>query len=140
MSVSSKRRNVLKSKSKTLYKSNKGSSSKKHNNLVKKENKLLTKLDICKKTKCGSLHNKYKKQKKLFLQEQTKACPDKLSNNKFYECSTEFYENSDYKKLFDEYSKCGNSKCKTIKKSLKNIRLIIIQILLDTILYFNLYY
>ena len=94
---------------------------KKHNNLVKEENNLLNKLNLCKKTKCGSLQKQYKKQQNLFVKEETKACPKKLSNEKFYECSKVFYENSYYKKLFDEYNKCSDIKCKTIKNKKNNI-------------------
>ena len=97
------------------------SKDKKYKSLVKKENNLLNKLDICKKTKCRSLDKTRKTKQKLYIKEETKACPNKLSNNKFYDCSKVFYENSDYKKSFDDYVKCTDIKCKTIKNKKNNI-------------------
>ena len=115
MVVSTKRKNSLKSKLNSKTKKVK------INSLLKKEKEFKKKSDICDKTKCASKYKRYKTQKRLFLKEQTKACPDKLSNKKFYECSHLFYENSGLKKVMDEYYKCSNKKCKTIKKKYFNI-------------------
>jgi hypothetical protein len=85
---------------------------KKRNLLEKKEDALLKKLDICKTQKCSSLEKQKNKKSKQFEKEQDKACPKKLSNIKFYDCSQVFYDKSDYKKLFDEYVACTKKKCK----------------------------
>ena len=115
MTVLTKRKNSLKSKSNSKTKKVK------LNNLIKKEKEFKKKSDICDKTKCASEYKRYNELNRLFLKEQTKACPDKLSNKKFYECSNVFYKNSGLKKVMDEYSKCSNKKCKTIKKKYFNI-------------------
>lgn len=95
------------------------SKDKKRNLLEKKEDSLLKKLELCKKTKCSSLQQKKNKKSKQFEKEQDKACPKKLSNTKFYDCSKVFYEKSDYKKLFDEYVACTKKKCKKERQKKK---------------------
>ena len=95
---------------------NKPFNNKTRNNLNKKEDTLLNKLESCKKTKCGLLQKDKINSHKIFGKEQNKQCPNTLSNKKYYNCTTKFYEKSDYKNKFENYAKCGNTKCKKEKK------------------------
>lgn len=95
---------------------------KKRQLLSNKEDALFNKLELCKKTKCGSLRNKADKVQKQLKKVIDKICPPAktlLSNDKHYKCANEIYETSDFKKLFDEYIDCININCKNVKKKKK---------------------
>ncbi len=91
-------------------------------NLEKKEDKLQKQLNKCKKTKCSKLYKIKEKEQLIFEKEQDKQCPKTLTNDEFYKCSEKFYNDSEYKKIFDEYVKCGETKCKIYKKKLHTLR------------------
>ena len=91
-------------------------------NLEKKEEKILKQLNKCKNTKCFKKFKLKEKENKIFEKEQVKQCPKTLTNDEFYKCSEKFYNDSDYKKIFDEYVKCGDTKCKIYKKKLHILR------------------
>ncbi len=90
-------------------------------NFNKEEDKLLEKINECKTRNCASLDEERMKEKEAFEKEQAKSCPQK-SPNAFYECSTQFYEKSKYKRLFDKFVECGKKKCGKERKTLKNFR------------------
>jgi len=95
---------------------------KKRKLLSNKEDALFNKLELCKKTKCGSLKNKADKVQKQFKKVIDKICPPAktlLSNDKHYKCANEIYKKSVYNKLFDEYIDCINTNCKNVKKKKK---------------------
>jgi hypothetical protein len=91
-------------------------------NLEKKEEKILKQLNKCKKTKCSKIYKIKEKEEKKFNKEQDKQCPKTLTNDEFYKCSEKFYNNSEYKKIFDDSVKCGETKCKIYKKTLNTLR------------------
>ena len=88
---------------------------------LKKEEPLLKKLNNCKTRKC----KKYNKQKlieqKHFNKEQDIQCQQK-SNEEYYNCSEIFYNNSNYKKIFDKWVKCADKKCVKEKNELNKFR------------------
>ena len=86
-----------------------------------KEEELLKKLNKCKTRKCAKINKERIKEGIIFYKEQDKKCPQK-SSNAFYKCSVDFYNKSKYKKLFDEYVKCGKRKCSKERKTLKKLR------------------
>jgi len=92
-----------------------------HNSFNKEESRLLKKLNKCKTRKCTKINKEQIKEGKKFYKEQNIKCPQKLSNA-FYNCSSDFYNNSKYKKLFDKYVKCGKQKCFKEKNTLKKLR------------------
>ena len=77
-------------------------------------------VDSCMKKRCKTIFNKKNTELLLFEKEQDKQCPKTLSDMDFYDCSTVFYNSSDYKKVFEQYSTCKNAKCITEKKNLAN--------------------
>ena len=79
--------------------------------LEKDEDKLLKQLNKCNKTKYSKKNKLKEKENKIFEKEQDKQCLKTLTNEEFYKCSEKFYNNSEYKKIFDEYVKCGENKC-----------------------------
>jgi hypothetical protein len=85
--------------------------------LKEKERNLQKKLEKCKQTKCANLYKKRIESEKIFELEQKKACSEKLSDMKYYDCTDKFYEGSTYKKIFDEFTECYNNKCKKEKKA-----------------------
>ena len=89
-------------------------------NLEKKEEKIEKQLYKCKETKCSK--NIKEKEENIFVKEQDKQCPKTLTDVKFYKCSEKLYNDSKYKKIFDEYVKCGETKCKIYKKKLYTLR------------------
>ena len=91
---------------------NKSFNNKTRKNLYKKEDTVFNKLESCKKKQCGSLQKDKIKLGKVFKNEQNKQCPNILSDMKYYNCSTKFYDKSDYKNKLENYAKCGNTKCK----------------------------
>ena len=91
-------------------------------NLEKKEEKILKQLNKCKKTKCSKIYKIKEKEEKIFNKDQDKQCPKTLTDDEFYKCSEKFYNNSKYKKIFDENVKCGETKCKIYKKKLNTLR------------------
>ena len=95
---------------------NKSFNNKTRNNLNKKEDTLLNKLESCKKTKCGLLQKDKINSHKVFEKEQNKQCPNTLSTKKYYNCSTKFYDKSDYKNKLENYFNCIDTKCKNEKK------------------------
>jgi len=86
----------------------------------KKESRVLKKLNRCKTRKCAKLNKERLKEQKGFEKEQDKECPQK-SSTAFYECSVNFYNKSKYKKLYDEFVKCGRKKCSKERKTLKKL-------------------
>ena len=95
---------------------------KKRQLLSNKEDALFNKLELCKKTKCGSLRNKADKVQKQVRKEIKKKCPPAktfLSDDKHYKCANEIYETSNFKKSFNEYIDCVNTNCKNVKKKKK---------------------
>jgi len=116
MAVLTKRKNSLKSKSNSKTKKVK------LNNLIKKEKEFKKKSDICDKTKCASEYKRYNELNISTAKGRVKACSSyNFLSKKYDKCSHLFYENSGLKKVMDEYSKCSNKKCKTIKKKYFNI-------------------
>ena len=95
---------------------NKSINNKTRKNLYKKEDTLFNKLESCKKTKCGSLQKDKLKLGKVFKKEQNTRCPNTLSDMKYYNCSTKFYDKSDYKNKLENYFNCIDTKCKNEKK------------------------
>jgi hypothetical protein len=91
-------------------------------NLENKEEKMLKQLNKCKKTKCSKQFTIKEKENKIFVKQQDKQCPKNLTNDEFYKCSEKFYNDSEYKKLFDDYVKCGDTKCKIYKNKLHTLR------------------
>ena len=89
--------------------------------LYKEETRLLKKLNKCKTRKCAKINKERIKEGINFDKEQDKKCPQK-SSNIFYNCSVDFYNKSEYKKLFDEYVTCGKRKCSKERKTLKKLR------------------
>lgn len=101
--------------------SNKPSNNKPFNNktrkhLYKKEDILFNKLESCKKKQCGLLQKDKINSYKVFEKEQNKQCPNTLSTKKYYNCSTKFYDKSDYKNKLENYFNCIDTKCKYEKK------------------------
>ena len=88
---------------------------------TRKEDKLLKKLNACKKKKCSKTLKLKQKLKHSFEKEQDKACPQK-SNMKFYQCSKRFYEKSEMKKIDTEFATCGKKKCMKENKNLNTVR------------------
>ena len=95
---------------------NKSFNNKTRKNLYKTEDTLFNKLESCKKTKCGSLQKDKIKSGKVFEKQQNKQCPNTLSTKKYYNCSTKFYDKSDYKNKLENYFNCIDTKCKQEKK------------------------
>ena len=87
----------------------------------KKETRLLKKLDRCKTRKCSKLNKKLIKSGIKFYKEQDKKCPQK-SSRAFYDCTVDFYNKSEHKKLFDTFIECGKKKCSKERKTLKKLR------------------
>jgi hypothetical protein len=87
----------------------------------KEETRLLKKLNKCKTRKCAKINKERIKERINFDKEQGKKCHQKSSNT-FYNCSIDFYNESKYKKLFDEYVSCGKRKCSKEWKTLKKLR------------------
>jgi hypothetical protein len=98
-----------KSKMKKLLRS-KQSTINNMDNFFSQEKSYLKKIDKCKTRKCLTHNKKRLKEYKKFIKEQDKQCPQK-SNDEFYNCTNKFYENSEYKKLFDKWVKCGKKMC-----------------------------
>jgi len=69
------------------------------NTFNKEETELVKKLSKCKTRKCSKINKRVIKERKTFDKEQNKKCTQK-SSNKFYNCSVDFYDKSNYKKLF----------------------------------------
>ncbi len=86
-----------------------------------KEKPYLKKIDKCKTRKCLTHNKKRLKEHKKFIKEQNKQCPQK-SNEEFYNCTNKFYENSEYKKLFDKWVKCGKKMCGKEIEELRQFR------------------
>ena len=86
----------------------------------KKLEMLQKNVDSCMKKRCKTIFNKKNTELLLFEKEQDKQCPKTLSDMDFYDCSTVFYNSSDYKKVFEQYSTCKNAKCITERKNLAN--------------------
>ncbi len=76
----------------------------------------------CRETKCSKFYKIKEKENKIFEKEQVKQCPKTLSNDEFYKCSDKFYNDSVYKKIYDKYAKCGETKCKIYKTKLNTLR------------------
>ena len=95
---------------------NKSINNKTRKNLYKKEDTLFNKLESCKKKQCGSLQKDKLKLGKVFKKEQNTRCPNTLSTKKYYNCSTKFYDKSDYKNKLENYFNCIDTKCKQEKK------------------------
>jgi len=91
------------------------------NSFNKEETRLLKKINKCKTRKCAKINKEQIKERIKFDKEQDKKCPQK-SSNAFYNCSVDFYNKSEYKKLFDEYVTCGKRKCSKENKTLKKLR------------------
>ena len=116
MTVLTKRKNSLKSKSNSKTKKVK------LNNLIKKEKEFKKKSDICDKTKCASEYKRYNELNISTAKGRDKACSSyNFASKKWYKCSDLFYKNSGLKKVIDEYSKCSDKNCKTIQKKYFNI-------------------
>ena len=92
------------------------------NDLIQKEKPYLKKIDKCKTRKCLTHNKKRLIEHEKFIKEQDKQCPQK-SNEEFYNCSDKFYENSEYKKLFDKWVKCGKEMCAKEIEELREFRL-----------------
>jgi len=88
---------------------------------TRKEDKLLKKLNACKKKKCSKTLKLKQKLKHSFEKEQAKECPQN-SNMKFYQCSKGFYEESEMKKVDTEFATCAKKKCMKEKKNLNTVR------------------
>jgi len=86
----------------------------------KKLEMLQKNVDSCMKKKCKTINKEKNTEHLLFEKKQDKQCPKTLSDMEFYDCSTIFYNSSDYKKVFEQYSTCKNAKCITEKKNLAN--------------------
>ena len=95
---------------------------KKIKNLEKREDKLIKQRQKCRETKCSKFYKIKEKENKIFEKEQDKQCPKKLSHDEFYKCSDKFYNDSGYKKIYDKYAKCGETKCKIYKTKLNTLR------------------
>ena len=122
MNKSKKKKNLVNTKSLIKKKKNVNSSIfKKIDNNLEKEEPLLKKLNNCKTRKC----KKYNKQKlieqKHFEKEQDIQCQQK-SDEEYYNCSKIFYDNSNYKKIFDKWVKCTDKKCVKEKNELNKFR------------------
>ena len=87
----------------------------------KEEARLVKKLNKCKTRKCAKINKEQIKEKKMFVKDQDKKCPQK-SSNAFYNCSVDFYDKSKYKTIFDKNVKCGEKKCSKEKKTLIKLR------------------
>jgi hypothetical protein len=72
-------------------------------NLEKKEEKLGEKHNACKKKMCET--EELRKEKEIFKKEEKLKC-DGIEEG-YAKCSDPIYEKSKYKKLFQEYVKCG---------------------------------
>jgi hypothetical protein len=104
-----------------MTKTQKSKSKNTMDDLFKKEKPYLLKINKCKTRKCLT-HNKNRlKEYKKFIKEQDKQCPQK-SNEEFYNCTDKFYENSEYKKLFDKWVKCGKKMCGKEIEELRQFR------------------
>ena len=90
--------------------------------LEKQEDKLLNQSTKCKQNKCSKIYKIKERENKIFEKEQDKQCPKTLSNDEFYKCSDKFYNDSGYKKIYDKYAKCGETKCKIYKTKLNTLR------------------
>ena len=116
MTVLTKRKNSLKTKSNSKTKKVK------INSLLKKEKEFKKKSDICHKTKCASEYKRYNELNISTAKGRDKACSSyNILSKKYDKCSNVFYKNSGLKKVMDEYSKCSNKNCKTIQKKYFNI-------------------
>ena len=91
------------------------------NDLIQKEKPYLKKIDKCKTRRCLTHNKKRLIEHEKFIKEQDKQCPQK-SNEEFYNCSDKFYENSEYKKLFDKWVKCGKEMCTKEIEELREFR------------------
>ncbi len=89
--------------------------------LFKKENPYLLKINKCKTRKCLTHNKKRLKEHKKFIKDQDKQCQQK-SNEEYYHCTDKFYENSEYKKLFDKWVKCGKKMCGKEIEELRQFR------------------
>ena len=89
--------------------------------MTRKEDKLLKKLNACKKKKCSKTLKLKQKLKKSYEKKEAKAC-DQKSNMKFYQCSKRFYEKSEMKKIDDEFAACGKKNCIKEQKNLNMVR------------------
>jgi len=111
-----------------MKKGNKDSKGNKNNaaailKLEKEEWKIIDEIELCNKTKCAKLYKEKEAEHKIFEKEQDIKCPKKLSNDKFYDCSKVFYDNNpQLKTKYNEFIKCGETKCKSKTKKLKSIR------------------
>jgi len=94
----------------------------KKNNLVKQEAKLLKARNKCRRTRCARELKESNKLHKSFEKEQASACGHIKDDKKYFDCTSIFFDGSEYKKKFDAYSNCGNPKCKKINNSLKKIQ------------------
>lgn len=91
------------------------------NNLFEREKPYLQKIEKCKTRKCSTYNKKRLSEYEKFIKEQDKQCPQK-SNEEFYNCSDKFYENSEYKILYDKWVKCGKKMCAKEINDLKELR------------------
>ena len=91
------------------------------NNLFEREKPYLQKINKCKTRKCLTHNKKRFTEYKKFIKEQDKQCPQK-SSEEFYNCSVKFYENSEYKILFDKWIKCGKKMCAKEIEELREFR------------------
>ena len=91
------------------------------NNLFEREKPYLQKINKCKTRKCSTHNKKRLTEYKKFIKEQDKQCPQK-SSGEFYNCSVKFYENSEYKILFDKWIKCGKKMCAKEIEELREFR------------------
>ena len=94
MTVLTKRKNSLKSKSNSKTKKVK------LNNLIKKEKEFKKKSDICHKTKCASEYKRYNELNISTAKGRDKACSSyNFLSKKYDKCSNLFYKNSGLKKF-----------------------------------------
>jgi hypothetical protein len=83
----------------------------------KKRKPLLKKLNKCKTQKCSKQNKKRLAEQKRYLKEEKIQCSKIVDNSEYYVCTDKLYEKSKYKKMFDEWVKCGKTKC---SKELEN--------------------
>jgi hypothetical protein len=87
----------------------------------KKRKPLLKKLNKCKTQKCSKQNKKRLAEQKRYLKEEVIHCSKIVDDYEYYDCSNKLYEKSKYKKRFDEWVKCGKTKCsKELENSLGN--------------------
>ena len=96
-------------------------SKKKQNNLVKSETKLVKLRDKCRKTKCARELKERNKLHNSFEKEQATTCGHIKDNKKYYDCTSIFYDGSEYRKKYDEYIECSKKKCRQLNNSIKKI-------------------